>query len=109
MWGSAVADVPGSRNTPGIEDLVVDALIEKVIAAESREELETAVSALDRVLLSGHYVVPHFIDDGYNVAYQSKLARPEVLPSEAPDIMAWWVDPDARGGNTAGARAATSN
>jgi microcin C transport system substrate-binding protein len=109
MWGSAVADVPGSRNTPGIKSPVVDALIEKVIAAGSREELETAVSALDRVLLWGHYVVPHFIDDGYNVAYQKKLVRPETLPSEGPDIMAWWVDPGMRGADAAGTQAQTSN
>jgi microcin C transport system substrate-binding protein len=112
MWGSAVADVPGSRNTTGIKSPVVDALIDKVITASSREELETAVSALDRVLLWGHYVVPHFIDDGYNVAYQSKLSRPETLPSEGPDIMAWWVDPAKAGGRgsaPAGAQAQTSN
>ncbi|MEM7023087.1 MAG: extracellular solute-binding protein [Pseudomonadota bacterium] len=97
MWGSAVADLPGSRNTPGIKDPVVDALIENVIAAASREELETAVRALDRVLLWGHYVVPHFIDDGYDVAYAKKIVRPEQLPSEGPDIMAWWVDPGTAG------------
>jgi microcin C transport system substrate-binding protein len=93
MWGSAVADIPGSRNTPGIKDPVVDGLIDKVITASTRDDLEAAVSALDRVLLSGHYVVPHFVDDGYRVAYRNKLSRPEILPEEGLDIMAWWVDP----------------
>jgi len=92
-WGSAAADVPGSRNTPGIKDPVVDALIDKVITAGSRAELETAVRALDRVLLWGQYVVPHFVDDGYRVAYRNKFSRPEILPEEGPDFMAWWVDP----------------
>jgi microcin C transport system substrate-binding protein len=93
MWGSAAADVPGSRNVAGIKDPVVDALIDKVIAAESREDLEAAVRALDRVLLWGHYAVPHFVDDGYRVAYRNKFARPKALPEEGPDFMAWWVDP----------------
>jgi microcin C transport system substrate-binding protein len=93
MWGSAMADVPGSRNTAGIKNPVVDALIDKVIAAETREDLEAAVHALDRVLLWGHYVVPHFLDDGYRVAYRNKFSRPEALPEEGPDFMAWWVDP----------------
>jgi microcin C transport system substrate-binding protein len=93
MWGSAVADMPGSRNVAGIKDPVVDALIDEVIAAESRDDLEAAVRALDRVLLWGHYVVPHFVDDSYRVAYRNKFERPEVLPEEAPDFMAWWVDP----------------
>lgn len=112
MWGSEVADLPGSRNTAGIKNPVVDALIDKVIAAGSREELETAVHALDRVLLWGHYVVPHFIDDGYRVAYRNKFGRPDVLPEEGPDFWAWWVDPvkvaELRGkqpSNSKGARA----
>jgi microcin C transport system substrate-binding protein len=93
MWGSAAADVRGSRNTPGIKDPVVDALIDKVITAGSRAELEAAVRALDRVLLWGQYVVPHFVDDGYRVAYRNKFSRPDILPEEGPDFMAWWVDP----------------
>jgi microcin C transport system substrate-binding protein len=110
MWGSAVADVPGSRNVAGIKDPVVDALIDDVIAAETREDLEAAVRALDRVLLSGHYVVPHFVDDSYRVAYRNKFSRPEVLPEEGPDFMAWWVDPSkpaARQPASGGAQAQT--
>jgi microcin C transport system substrate-binding protein len=111
-WGSAAADVPGSRNTPGIKDPVVDALIDKVIAAESREGLEAAVRALDRVLLWGHYVVPHFVDDGYRVAYRNKFERAEILPEEGPDFMAWWVDPAkpaAGQPNPSGAQAQTTD
>jgi microcin C transport system substrate-binding protein len=93
MWSSAVADVPGSRNTAGIKDPVVDALIDKVIVAGTREDLEAAVHALDRVLLWGHYVVPHFVDDGYRVAYRNKFEQPEILAEEGPDFMSWWVDP----------------
>jgi microcin C transport system substrate-binding protein len=110
MWGSAVADLPGSRNVAGIKDPVVDAMIDEVIAAESREALETAVRALDRVLLWGRYVVPHFTDDGYRVAYRNKFGRPEVLPEEGPDFMAWWVDPSkpaARQPAPSGAQAKT--
>jgi microcin C transport system substrate-binding protein len=93
MWGSAAADVPGSSNTAGIKNPVIDALIDKVIAAESREDLEAAVKALDRVLLWGQYVVPHFVNDSYWVAYQNKFSRPEILPEEGPDFFAWWIDP----------------
>src|SRR5262249_18292050 len=58
FWGSQAADVPGSRNTIGIKNPAVDALIEKVIFAKDRPSLEAATRALDRVLLWNHYVVP---------------------------------------------------
>ena len=92
FWGSAAADTPGSRNTIGIKDPVVDAMIEQVIRAESREELETACKCLDRVLLWGFYVVPHFTLGAYWVAYWDKFGRPATLPTEAPDFFSWWVD-----------------
>jgi microcin C transport system substrate-binding protein len=93
MWGSRAADVPGSQNTAGIKSPVVDALIEKVITAPTREDLVTAVRALDRVLLWGHYVIPHFMNQSFWVAYWNKFKLPEVLAEEGPDLMAWWVDP----------------
>jgi microcin C transport system substrate-binding protein len=92
FWSTKVADVPGSRNTAGIKDPVVDALIEKVIQAPTRADLEAACKALDRVLLWGFYVVPHFTDDGFRVAYWNKFGHPEVLPEEGPDFMSWWID-----------------
>jgi microcin C transport system substrate-binding protein len=93
FWGSAVADSPGSRNTIGVKDPVVDALVDRLIRAPDRGALETACKALDRVLLWGHYLVPHFTDNGYKVAWWDKLAMPEVLPTEGPDVYAWWIDP----------------
>src|SRR5262249_24869087 len=59
-WGSQAADQAGSRNLIGIKNPAVDALIERVIFAKSREELVAATRALDRVLLWNHYVVPQW-------------------------------------------------
>lgn len=93
FWGSGAADVPGSRNTIGIKDPVVDAMIDAVIRAESREALETACRALDRVLLWGFYLVPQFTDNGYRMAWWDKFGQPETLPTEGPDLFSWWVEP----------------
>jgi microcin C transport system substrate-binding protein len=78
MWSSALADVPGSRNTAGIKDPVVDALIDKVIAAATREDLETAVRALDRVLLWGHSScrISSMTASGWRIATSSSGRRP---------------------------------
>ena len=67
----------GSLNLAGISDPAVDALIERVIAAKSREELNTAARALDRVLRAGHYWVPHWYKPSNDVAYWDKFSRPE--------------------------------
>lgn len=92
FWGSAAAATPGSRNTIGIKDPVIDALIEKVVQAPDRPSLEVACRALDRVLLWGFCLVPHFTDNGYRAAYWDKFGRPATLPTKGPDIYAWWVE-----------------
>ena len=60
FWGSQAADRPGSRNTFGIKNPAVDALIDRIIFAKDRAGLVAATKALDRVLLWNFYVVPQF-------------------------------------------------
>lgn len=93
-WSSAAADAPGSRNVIGVRDPVVDALVEKVIQAPDRDALVAATRALDRVLLWGFYVVPHFHSESYRLIYWNKFGKPAVAPKYGlgyPDT--WWVDP----------------
>jgi microcin C transport system substrate-binding protein len=83
----------GSLNLAGISDPAVDALIERVIAAKSRDELNTAARALDRVLRAGHYWVPHWYKASNNVAYWDKFSRPETKPRFDRGILdTWWYD-----------------
>jgi len=93
FWGSAYADVKGSFNLSGIKDPVVDALIEKVIAAKSREELNVAARALDRVLRAGHYWIPQWYKASHNVAYWNKFSYPAIKPKYDRGIIeTWWYD-----------------
>jgi microcin C transport system substrate-binding protein len=92
-FGSAAAKMDGSLNLAGIDDPAVDALIERIIAAKSREELEIAASALDRVLRAGHYWVPHWNKASHTVAYWDKFSRPETKPRFDRGILdTWWYD-----------------
>jgi microcin C transport system substrate-binding protein len=93
FWGSEAADIPGSRNTIGIKDPVVDYLIDRIIEAPTREDLVTATRALDRVLLWGHYVIPHWHSRIFRVAYWDKFDRPETNPPYGLPLFSWWVDP----------------
>jgi microcin C transport system substrate-binding protein len=92
-WGSEAADIPGSRNVIGIKDPVVDQLIDKIIQAPTREDLVTATRALDRVLLWGHYVIPHWHSRTFRVAYWDKFDRPDRNPPYGLPVFSWWVDP----------------
>ena len=90
-WSSQSADTPGGKNLIGIRDPAVDELIEKLIFAASRAELVAATRALDRVLLSNHYVVPQWHAPHERLAYWQKLAHPARMPGLAlgfPDL--WW-------------------
>ncbi|HSK39443.1 MAG TPA: extracellular solute-binding protein [Arenibaculum sp.] len=92
FWTCAAAERPGSRNYAGICSEAVDDLVEHLIAAGSREELVAAARALDRVLLWGHYVIPHYHSGTSRVAYWNKLEHPEELPPYGLAFEAWWVD-----------------
>jgi len=94
-WHSASADNPGSRNFIGLKNPAIDTLVEKLIAADSREELITRTRALDRVLLWGHYVIPNWHIKTWRVAYWNQLAHPATTPAYDIGLMTWWNQPDA--------------
>jgi microcin C transport system substrate-binding protein len=92
-FGSEAAKLDGSLNLAGIADPAVDALIERVVAAKTREDMTTAARALDRVLRAGHYWVPHWYKGSNSVAYWNKFSRPETKPKFDRGILdTWWFD-----------------
>ncbi len=93
-FSSSKADVRGGRNLIGVKNPVVDAMIEKLVHAESREDLVTATRALDRVLLWNYYMVPHWYIDSFRVAYWDMFGRPQNPPPYGLDAVEdWWIDP----------------
>jgi microcin C transport system substrate-binding protein len=96
FWGSHTADIPGSRNIVGIKNPAVDAMIERVIFAKSREELVAATHALDRVLLWNFYLVPQWTYGKQRTARWDRFGRPQTMPTYGlaafPSI--WWWDAD---------------
>jgi microcin C transport system substrate-binding protein len=94
FWGSQTADQPGSKNTIGIKNPAVDALIDKVIFARDRADLVAATKALDRVLLWNFYVVPQFTYGFARYARWDRFSHADPLPKYArsglPSL--WWYD-----------------
>jgi peptide/nickel transport system substrate-binding protein len=95
-WGSAAADVPGTRNYMGVESPAVDAMIAAMLAARSRVDFVAAVRALDRVLLSGFYVVPLFHLPQQWVARWARIERPAVTSLSGYLPETWWRQPQTQ-------------
>lgn len=100
MFHSSAANKEGSFNLMGIKSPVVDALVEKVIYAKNRKTLVTAVHALDRVLLYGHYLIPHWYIGSHRVAWWDKFAMPKKLPLYYDPtnwmLATWWMKSEAK-------------
>lgn len=103
-FGSRSAGIEGSLNLAGVSNPAIDALTAKVVQAKTREELQTAARALDRVLRAEHFWVPHWYKSAHNVAYWNKFSRPALKPKYARGIIdTWWYD-EAKAAELAAAR-----
>jgi microcin C transport system substrate-binding protein len=92
-FSSQAAALRGSQNLAGISDPVIDALIERIIAADGRTSLTTACRVLDRVIRTGRYWVPHWYKASHWLAYWDVFGRPATKPRYARGIPeTWWYD-----------------
>jgi peptide/nickel transport system substrate-binding protein len=89
-WGSVAKDKPGTFNYAGVAAPAVDAMIEALINARTREEFVDAVRAYDRVLLSGAYVVPLYFKPEQWIARWKRIERPDVTPLQGSQLPTWW-------------------
>lgn len=95
LFGSAAANTPGAPNMAGIKEPAVDALIEKISAAENLEDLTILLRALDRVLRSTHSWIPNWYSANHRVAYWDMFGVPDRKPTYQfyPELH-WWFDED---------------
>ncbi len=92
-FGSEAASLPGSRNVSGIAIPEVDALIEKALVVDTREQLTFICRAIDRILRSGHYWVPMWNKPNHLVAYWDLFGHPERGPRyDIGVVSTWWYD-----------------
>jgi microcin C transport system substrate-binding protein len=93
FWHSTSADMPGSRNYCGIKNPAIDTLVDLVITAPDRETLILRCKALDRALLWGWYVIPHWHATSWRVASWDRFGRADKLADYGLDFQSWWIDP----------------
>jgi len=89
-FSSAAAGREASLNYAGVRSPAVDALLDSLRRATTRDEFVAAIRALDRVLLSGHYVLPLYYSPERWLARQAKVRRPERTPRFDINFETWW-------------------
>jgi len=95
-WSSAAADSNGSRNYMGLKSPAADAMIAALLEAATREEVVASVRALDRVLMSGSFVVPLFYAPEQWLARWATIERPETTSMHGYIPETWWRRPKAQ-------------
>ena len=95
LFGSSSANAPGSFNLAGVASPAVDAVLEKIIAAQTPEAFRTANRVLDRILRSEHYFVFHWHKASRWLAFWDYYDRPETKPRYDTGVIdTWWTRPD---------------
>jgi peptide/nickel transport system substrate-binding protein len=95
-WGMQAADIEGSRNIAGIKNPAIDAIVQEMLTADSREDYLAAVKALDRILMAGRYVIPIWYSQISRLAHNANMKRPDTVPAYGdwpgylPDL--WWTE-----------------
>jgi peptide/nickel transport system substrate-binding protein len=89
-WSSAAADQDGTRNYMGVKSPAIDAMIAAMLRARERPDFVDAVRALDRVLMSGFYVVPLFHLPVQWVARWAAIQHPAKTSLSGYLPETWW-------------------
>jgi len=97
FFSSQAAATKGSYNLAGIANPAIDALVEKIIGADSRADLTVACRAFDRIFRAGCYWVPQWYRTSHPIAYWDMFGHPAKLPRYAQGVGApdlWWSESD---------------
>lgn len=96
FFSSRSANIKGSKNLPGIENPIVDELIEKLIVAKDYQTMVDCAHAIDRVLCWNYYIVLNWDFSALRAAYWNIFGMPEQSPKYSPfPMLTWWQKPDA--------------
>lgn len=96
QWFASETAEDSSRNLMALRNPAVDRLIDAVIAADTLDELQPRVRALDRVLRAAGFWIPQWSNPDYFVAYWDMYRHPDELPPLAlGQLDFWWYDPEA--------------
>ncbi len=90
-WGSSSRDGEGTFNYAGVAEPGVDAMIDAIGKAKTREAFVDSVRALDRLLISGQYVVPLYHLKEQWIARWARVEHPDKTALFGYQLPTWWA------------------
>lgn len=88
---SSQKDIKGSRNLSGLNDKLVDDLVERISHARSKSELKILCRELDKHLLEGYVTIPQWHNNAHRILYRNIFAMPQKQAKYGLAVDAWWV------------------
>ncbi|MBL6621380.1 MAG: ABC transporter substrate-binding protein [Rickettsiales bacterium] len=90
-WHSSTANLAGSRNLAGINDNLIDKLIEDILSENKFNNKLILTRLLDRVLINNSYIIPHWHIAYHRLIFKDKFTLPYYLPDYALDFHSWSI------------------
>lgn len=91
FWGSLAADNRGSMNLIGIKNPLLDKLLDAMVTAQEKEDYIAYIKAIDRILLSGNYMIMQWYSPYQRVAYHDKFSHPITDIKVGFQPSTWWM------------------
>jgi microcin C transport system substrate-binding protein len=88
---SSQKDIKGSRNLIGLDDKIVDELVEKITKTTNKTDLTALCKKLDKRLLENYYTVPQWHNNTYRILYRDIFEFPKTQPKYSLAIDSWWM------------------
>jgi microcin C transport system substrate-binding protein len=88
---SSQKNIKGSMNLMGLDDKIVDELVEKIARTKNINELKLLCAKLDEHLLKNHYAILQWYNDKYRILYRNIFSFPDVTPKYSLAIDSWWI------------------
>ncbi len=91
---SSQKNIKGSRNLAGLDDKIVDDLVEKISQVRGKNELKKLCIRLDKQLLENYYTIPEWHNNTYRILYRNIFNMPKAHPKYSLATDSWWIKPE---------------
>lgn len=89
---SSQKNIKGSRNLSGLDDKIIDDLVEKISRVKVKKELKVLCEKLDRRLLENYYTIPQWHNNTYRILYRDIFMLPKTKPKYSLALDSWWIN-----------------